>query len=229
MADWISVNPVSGTGSGTSTVTVAAHTGRSQRQRNIRVTAGSLSHVVEVTQLGASAALSITSNTFSGNNIAASAGTYLISGRSNTPDLKVIVTSGTAAIISGIKLTKLNGVTKNVAMTSSGGSTPTYTVTVPNDPGASAQYTFTLTVTTTANTATTTRQVKYRLGGTGASNTSIYTATQVAASAELTVTPSAMVFLADGTIDPDSTNIVSITTTSQSTTWTIDITETQNS
>jgi len=228
MADWISVNPVSGTGSGTSTVTVSAHTGRSQRQRNIRVTAGSLSQVVEVTQLGASAALSITSNIFL-NNIAAAAGTYLISGRSNTPDLKVIVTSGTAAIISGIKLTKLNGVTKNVAMTSSGGSTPTYTVTVPDDPGASAQYTFTLTVTTTANTATTTRQVKYRLGGTGASNTQIYTATQAAASAELTVTPSAMVFLADGTIDPDSTNIVSITTTSQSTTWTIDITETQNS
>ena len=228
MADWISVNPVSGTGSGTSTVTVAAYTGRSQRQRNIRVTAGSLSQVVEVTQLGASAALSITSNIFL-NNIAAAAGTYIISGKSNTPDLKVIVTSGTAAIISGIKLTKLNGVTKNVAMTSSGGSTPTYTVTVPDDPGASAQYTFTLTVTTTANTATTTRQVKYRLGGTGASNTSIYTATQVAASAELTVTPSAMVFLADGTIDPDSTNIVSITTTSQSTTWTIDITETQNS
>lgn len=228
MADWISVNPVSGTGSGTSTVTVTAHTGRSQRQRNIRVTAGSLSQVVEVTQLGASAALSITSNIFL-NNIAAAAGTYIISGRSNTPDLKVIVSSGTAAIISGIKLTKLNGVTKNVAMTSSGGSTPTYTVTIPDDPGASAQYTFTLTVTTTANTATTTRQVKYRLGGTGASNTQIYTATQAAASAELTVTPSAMVFLADGTIDPDSTNIVSITTTSQSTTWTIDITETQNS
>ena len=228
MADWISVNPVSGTGSGTSTVTVSAHTGRSQRQRNIRVTAGSLSQVVEVTQLGASAALSITSNIFSGN-IAAAAGTYLISGKSNTPDLKVIVSSGTAAIISGIKLTKLNGVTKNVAMTSSGGSKPTYTVTVPNDPGASAQYTFTLSVTTTANTATTTRQVKYYLGGTGASNTSTYTATQAAASAELTVTPSAIIFLADGTIDPDSTNIVSITTTSQSTTWTIDITETQNS
>lgn len=224
MAEWLSVNPDSGTGSGTTTVVVSAHTGRSDRLKNVRVTAGALSQIVEVTQVGAAVALTISSNTFSGSNISATSSTYTITGKSNTPDLKLIVSSGTAAIISGVKLTKLNGVTKNIALTSTGGTTPTFSVAVPDDPGTTAKFTFTLTVTTSANEAYTTRQVKYRIGGTGASNSSLYTATQRAAAEELTVTPAAMVFLADGTIDSTiegNTATVTVTTTNQSATWTV--------
>ena len=131
---WITVNPSSGTGNGTITLTASAFTGRVNRTGTVTVTtAGGKSATVACTQTARALFVTPGANT----NVAAAATTSTLTFITNAKAFKL--NPGTGVTIGSVKA-------NNVAVTASSGI-----YTPASDPGATAQYSVEVVINFSAN------------------------------------------------------------------------------
>lgn len=133
--NWINLDPTSGTGAGSSEVTLSSYTGRNPRTGTIKgETGGGASDTSEVTQLGKPEFITIGTVSY---NINASGGTVLVEGTSNSADLKIVLGSSTISGVSySLSVNELDDDSWN-------GNT---VISIDGDPGASAEYPFRIAV-----------------------------------------------------------------------------------
>lgn len=194
---WITASPTSGTGSGASSITALAHTGRNQRTGTITVTTnGRQSATVAVTQAALAAFVKAREN----QSISATATAATVTFTSNVQAFKVTPTVGTS-----ITSVKVGG----TAVTASNG-----VYTPSGDPGGSAQYTVEIAVSVPANTTITARTFTVKLEhSTTASISGIVTINQSAGSSSISVSQKSLTFPAEG-----GTKTINITSNDS---WTI--------
>lgn len=132
---WITIGTPTGSMNGSSRITTAAHTGRTDRSGTITgTTDGGATDTTAVTQQGAAEVITIATKTYTANKAGQS---VTISGQSNSANLRIV---GRTPTIQGLTY-KLS--VKGEADSSWNGNTDT---TVDGDPGASKMYSFVITV-----------------------------------------------------------------------------------
>lgn len=179
---WITANPTSGTGDGTSYITAPAYTGRNQRTGTITVTTdGGQIATVAVTQSASAAFVTAGED----QSISDTDTTATVTFTSNVQAFKVIPTE--EAFITSVNV---NGKT----VTASGG-----VYTPSGDPGGSAQYTVVIAVSVPANTTVTAKTFTVKLEhSTTASISGIVTINQSPGSSLISVSPTSLTFTAGG-------------------------------
>ena len=168
--NWITLGTSSGSGNGQSSVQAAAYTGRSSRSGVITgTTEGDSTDTTSVTQNGKAEFIEVDSAT---GNVVNTGGTYVISGSSNSANIKVAEDTQ-----------RIDGVTYTIEVNeveddSWNGNSDTG---IDGDPGASAQFTFKITATFPANTtgSSKTHKITLQNGNTTVSSEEI-TITQAA-------------------------------------------------
>lgn len=201
---WLHPTPISGTGSGTISNTVAQHTGRVNRNTIVTVTPTTgTAKTYSVTQTAADEFLT-------------------------TSDLINVTADSTSQVISGVsnsaKITWISGSTGTLAITApttyiADSLTATSGTNIPGDPGAKASFNFNGTITFTANTTIDSRTGTFTItGGAGGSGLiKTVTITQMAAAATLTITPTNGTFNA---VDGERSNNVAVVSNA---TWTTSV------
>lgn len=149
---WITIGTPSGSMDGSSEITAAAYTGRTERSGTITgQTTGGATDSTAVTQNGAEEVITVATKTYSADKAGQS---VTIQGQSNSANLRIV--GGTPTI---------QGLTYKLSVAgdedeSWNGNTDT---TVDGDPGASAKYDFTLTVIVPENKSTDTLTAKFSI------------------------------------------------------------------
>lgn len=165
---WITLGTPSGSGNGASNVTALAHTGREDRTGIITgTTTGKATDTTSITQKGKAEFITVSSTTLS---VANTGGTVVISGSSNSSNLKVKEDTQ-----------KITGVTYTIEINEASdeswnGNTDTG---IDGDPGASAQFNFKITATISSNLTISQRIHKVNItNGDGSILSSLITITQ---------------------------------------------------
>lgn len=149
---WITIGTPQGSMDGSSEITAAAYTGRTDRSGTITgTTDGGATDTTAVTQRGAEEVITVATKTYSADKAGRS---VTISGQSNSANLKIV---GATPTIQGLTY-KLS--VEGVADTSWNGNTDT---TVDGDPGASKRYNFVITVVVPENKSTTAKTAKFSI------------------------------------------------------------------
>jgi len=222
---WITVTPKSGDGDGTLNISAVAHTGRSARSygngtsTGIKVTAGSVTKYIKVSQAAKAEFVSFAQSTYSA---AYNATSITITGTSNCASLtfSLIGNSTVTAANANCQMKFSDGSIKyksedaksikfesydsstNIAVIkyTGSGSTQKSGTALSGDPGASAQYTFSIVLTFTANnTASTTESATLKVIGSSSTITSSTTITRNAASVFLNLGASSVDLVTAGT------------------------------
>lgn len=146
---WITIETPQGSMNGSSEITAAAYTGRTDRSSTITgTTNGGATDTTVVTQRGAEEVITVTTKTYSANKVGQS---ITISGQSNSANLKIV---GATPTIQGLTYElSVEGVTD----TSWNGNTD---ITVDGDPGVSHKYSFVITVIVPENKSTSAKTAK---------------------------------------------------------------------
>ncbi len=196
-ANWLSVNPATGSGNGTVNMSsVSPHTGRTARQTVATFKANGVDDIpVSVNQAGKPEFVSIAENaaaTKAGGNVT-------VSGKSNSSKLKFTLGSGSLVITLPPRYTANSVETGN-------------DVAIAGDPGAAAEYDFSIVIPVPVNPGVTelTRQVTVTDAG---GHTDTCNLTQAAGDPKLSVTPATVDLAWQGTA-------VSVAVTSN-TSWTV--------
>lgn len=196
-ANWLGVNPASGSGNGTVNMSsVAAHTGRTARTTTATFKANGVTDVpVTVNQAGKPEFVTIAENaaaTKAGGNVT-------IAGKSNSTKLKFTLGSGALTISLPASYTANSVQTNN-------------DVAITGDPGAAAEYDFSIVITVPVNGGVTelTRQITVTDAG---GHTDTCNLTQAAGDPKLTVSKTVVDLTWEGTA-------VSIAVTSN-TSWSV--------
>lgn len=146
---WITIGTPQGSMDGSSEITAAAYTGRTDRNGVITgTTNGGATDTTAVMQRGAEEIIIVTTKTYPANKAGQS---VTISGQSNSANLKIV---GATPIIQGLTY-KLS--VEGVVDTSWNGNTD---ITVDGDPGASNKYSFVITAVVPENKSTNVRTAK---------------------------------------------------------------------
>ena len=149
---WITIGTSQGSMNGSSEITAAAYTGRTERSGVITgSTTGGASDTTSVTQKGAEEVITVTTKTYSADKVGQS---ITISGQSNSANLKIV---GATPTIQGLTY-KLS--VEGAPDSSWNGNTDT---TVDEDPGASKKYSFVITVVVPENKSTNTQTAKFSI------------------------------------------------------------------
>lgn len=149
---WITIGTPQGSTNGSSEITAAAYTGRTERSGIITgTTDGGASDTTAVTQNGAEEVITVTTKTYSADKAGQS---VTISGQSNSANLKIVGATPT-----------IQGLTYQLSVegepdASWNGNTDT---TVDGDPGASKKYSFVITVVVPENKSTDAQTVKFSI------------------------------------------------------------------
>lgn len=197
-ASWVTPNKVSGSGNDTVSWTGAVHTGRTARQTTATFAASGVeSKTLTIIQAGKAEFVTLDAAA----SVAKGGGTVTISGTSNSSKLTFTLT-GT----NGIGLTLPASYLANSVSTDNG-------VAITGDPGAAQQYAFSITFSGIEENTTISSLVSQLTVTTNNSQTATCEITQAAGDAYLTIDPTTINLLADGTA-------VNVTVTSN-TSWTI--------
>lgn len=149
---WITIGTPQGSMNGSSKITAAAYTGRTDRSGTITgTTDGGATDTTAVTQSGAEEVITVTTKTYSADKAGQS---VTISGQSNSANLKIV---GATPTIQGLTY-KLS--VEGTTDTSWNGNTDT---TVDGDPGASKKYSFVITVVVPENKSTNAQTAKFSI------------------------------------------------------------------
>lgn len=197
-ASWVTPNKVSGSGNDTVSWTGQTHTGRTARQTTATFAASGVeSKTLTIIQAGKAEFVTLDAAA----SVAKGGGTVTISGTSNSSKLTFTLT-GT----NGIGLTLPASYLANSVSTDNG-------VAITGDPGAAQQYAFSITFSGIEENTTISSLVSQLTVTTNNSQTATCEITQAAGDAYLTIDPTTINLLADGTA-------VNVTVTSN-TSWTI--------
>lgn len=155
--EWVSLDPMSGSGNGSVQVTVPSYTGRSDREGTITGATSSAQDTSQVVQHGKAEFITADETSLSVGN---GGGTAVISGTSNSANIKVAEGSD-----------RIDGVTYKIEVNevedaSWNGNSDTG---IDGDPGASAEFVFKITATFPANQGGSSRTHKVTLQNGGAS------------------------------------------------------------
>ena len=149
---WITIGTAQGDMNGSSEITAAAYTGRTERSGIITgITDGGASDTTSVIQNGAEEVITVTTKTYSADKAGQS---VTISGQSNSANLKIV---GATPTIQGLTY-KLS--VEGEPDSSWNGNTDT---TVDGDPGASKKYSFVITVVVPENKSTNAQTAKFSI------------------------------------------------------------------
>lgn len=158
---WITIGTLQGSMNGSSEITAAAYTGRTNRNGVITgTTNGGATDTTTVIQRGAEEIIIVTTKTYSANKAGQS---VTISGQSNSANLKIV---GATPTIQNLTY-KLS--VEGVADTSWNGNTD---ITVDGDPGASNKYSFVITAVVPENKSTDVKTAKFSIQNTNGTVTS---------------------------------------------------------
>lgn len=147
---WITIGTLEGSMDGSSQITAASYTGRTDRSGTITgITEGGATDTTVVTQKGAAEVITIGTKTYTADKAGQS---VTISGSSNSANLRIV--AGTSTIQSLTYKLSVEGETD----ASWNGNTDT---TVDGDPGASAKYNFVLTVVVPNNKSESAQTAKF--------------------------------------------------------------------
>ena len=149
---WITIGTPQGSGNGSSEITAAAYTGRTERSGTITgTTDGGATDTTAVTQDGAEEVITVPTKTYSADKVGQS---ITISGQSNSANLKIV---GATPTIQGLTY-KLS--VEGEPDSSWNGNTDTA---VDGDPGASQKYSFVITVVVPENKSTDAQTAKFSI------------------------------------------------------------------
>lgn len=140
MAKWIDIETESGSGNGSSNVSVENYTGRTKRSSNVTVaTSNNKKQVqVKVNQAGKNEFININTTSY---NIGSNGGTVAISGTSNSSNLKIVPS------------TSINNVTQTLKVNNNDESSwdGVNNISINGDPGSDQEFNFEITFTIQAN------------------------------------------------------------------------------
>ena len=197
-ASWVTPSKQSGSGNDTVSWTGSEHTGRTARTTTATFSASGVeSKTLSITQAGKTEFADISDTA----SVSKSGGTVTITGTSNSSKLTFSLTGS-----NNIGLTLPSSYLANSVTTDNGDA-------ITGDPGAAQQYTFSITFTGISENTSVSALTSQLTVTTNNGTTDTCTITQAAGDAYLTISPSSISLMADGT----AVNV----SVSSNTSWTI--------